>query len=155
MIPDLIRGLLSGKVVQIRNPESTRPWQHVLDPLIGYLRFVEQQSLMTKNAHLNFGPPVESITVKDATLILQRSLKPIGEIHIEYVQKHQKAMESKTLSLNSEQAKKILNWSPVIGSVEALEVTANWWINVLKNQLSTDQAILKDLRMYFERIYEK
>ena len=155
LIPDLIRGLLSGKVVQIRNPESTRPWQHVLDPLIGYLRFVEQQSLMTKNAHLNFGPPVESITVKDATLILQRSLKPIGEIHIEYVQKHQKAMESKTLSLNSEQAKKILNWSPVIGSVEALEVTANWWINVLKNQLSTDQAILKDLRMYFERIYEK
>jgi CDP-glucose 4,6-dehydratase len=147
--------LISGKVVEIRNPESTRPWQHVLDPLIGYLRFVEQQNITTKKAHLNFGPLTESITVKDATSILQRTLKPIGEIYIEYALNHQQAMESKTLSLNSEQAMRTLNWSPMIGSAEALEVTANWWINVLKNQLSADESIKKDLYLYFERINEK
>ena len=56
IIPDLVRGIISGKPVKIRNPRSTRPWQHVLDPLCGYVQSIEYSLSGGKTRQFNFGP---------------------------------------------------------------------------------------------------
>jgi CDP-glucose 4,6-dehydratase len=63
IIPDFVRGALSGRPVDIRNPESTRPWQHVLDPLVGYLLAIEELIFGKALEKLNFGPANSNISV--------------------------------------------------------------------------------------------
>jgi CDP-glucose 4,6-dehydratase len=155
LIPDLVRGLISGKVVEIRNPESTRPWQHVLDPLIGYLRSLEEQIDSKSQTHLNFGPNGEKFTVETATNCVQEILKTVGKLEVNFTRNTRNYLESENLSLDSDLASKTLNWSPFSSSEVALQMTANWWVKVLKNESSITEAIHEDLRYYLESKIEK
>ena len=56
LLPDLVRGFINKQDVEIRNPNSTRPWQHVLDPLIGYLEVLEAGIISKSHLNYNFGP---------------------------------------------------------------------------------------------------
>ena len=70
LLPDLIKGFITNSSVEIRNPNSTRPWQHVLDPLSGYLLALAKD---TKENTFNFSPNSESLSVKEVTKIAQQS----------------------------------------------------------------------------------
>ena len=155
LIPDLVRGLIFGNVVEIRNPKSTRPWQHVLDPLIGYLRLLEEQIDFKGEGHLNFGPNVQKITVETAALRIQGILRTVGPLEVRFSRDTENDLESRSLSLNSNLASKTLNWFPICPSEVALQMTANWWVKVLKNERNVSDAINDDLVYHLERIIEK
>ena len=83
LIPDVIRAVSLGNPIKIRNPLATRPWQHVLDPLIGYLKYMEH-GLETPNAEpsLNFGPLEPSLQVNAVLEIAKEYFR--DALRIEY-----------------------------------------------------------------------
>jgi len=145
IVPDLIRGFQTGERIRIRNPESTRPWQHVLDPLRGYLMAAEFALNHGEINAFNFGPDGDSLTVRQligkATLIWD---KEIPEILYE---EDNLNLESKTLQLDSSRSKKILNWRPIWSQEDAIKDTFVWWNKVLHRGISAEEACLQDIEM--------
>jgi len=129
LIPDLVRGVLDGRQTVIRNPKSTRPWQHVLDPLWGYVKLLESIYSGLQIASLNFGPGGSALSVERVVEIgktqwekievrLEPELDKVNEFHL---------MEAKELDLDVSQAKKMINWESIITQEEAIRATFNWW----------------------------
>ena len=134
LIPDMVRARMSSQVMQLRNPQSTRPWQHVLDPLFGYLSAIEYSLKNAKSEYIefNFGPRdgVE-MTVQD---VLNKALDlfPIKyELCTEGITTS--FHEAKYLQLDSELARKILGWESKITSTQAIIDTLTWWNEYLGN----------------------
>ena len=126
LIPDLIRSIFENKKLIIRNPESTRPWQHVLEPINGYLELAI--ALSKGNSKFqgawNFGPEKgDTKTVKD---LIDISKKFGFEFDIK-IEKNKSQKEAKYLSLDINKAKENLNWKPKLNSKEALYQTLNWY----------------------------
>ncbi len=133
IIPDCMRSWSKFKKVNIRNPKSTRPWQHVFDVLNGYITLAMS---LSKNKNLNgesfnFGPKIEK---KREVLNVVKEMKKIwvkGEYKIE---KKDKFKESKLLHLNSRKAKIKFNWFCKLNLKKAIELTANWYKNYYFNR---------------------
>lgn len=144
IIPDLVRGFRSGEPIRIRNPKSSRPWQHVLDPLRGYLMATEFALSEGGIDAFNFGPDGESLSVKqlidEATSIWDRSIP-----EIRYEEKDPN-LEAGTLQLDSSLSKKILNWKPVWSQEQAIRDTFSWWIDVIYNNISAEDACSRDIK---------
>jgi len=126
LIPDIARSLLSKKIFNVRNPKSLRPWQHVFDPLRGYI--ILCQNLYTDNSFSgawNFGPNSnKNYTVSDVVTYFKNffsSLEIMNDNH------SIKPYESTVLSLNSTKSKKYLNWEPFLDFHNSLELTAKWY----------------------------
>lgn len=129
LIPDVIKSSLEGNPVSIRSPKSVRPWQHVLEPLSGYL--IMGQKLIEKKKEFakayNFGPlEDEGITVEQ----VMDSLKKYWD-KIEYKIEIPKDMphEAGLLKLDCSLAKDEFNWSPVWTTEEGLKRTIEWYKN--------------------------
>tara|TARA_A100001388_G_scaffold275089_1_gene259929 strand:- start:550 stop:1632 length:1083 start_codon:yes stop_codon:yes gene_type:complete len=131
IVPDVIKSLMSSKKVHIRNPKSTRPWQHVLEPLLGYLFLAESLSLKGKNycESFNFGPNPSSN--KEVKLLVERifNIWP-GEYIIE--NNKEKPYESKLLNLNIDKSAELLNWFPKWDFNKTIDVTIDWYKNVFE-----------------------
>lgn len=125
LVPDLLRAAMEHQPVRLRNPRSIRPWQHVLDPLHGYLLFV--QSLLhdptTTPPALNFGPEDLHWTVEDVAHHLQMRLGGTG---VE-VETGTGPTEAPALLLDSTLAKRALGWRPRLTTEQALDWTADWY----------------------------
>lgn len=122
LIPDLIRASRSNVPALIRNKFSTRPWQHVLDPIFGYLQFIDHDVEET-NA-LNFGPSEPSLTVEQVLSTFSQHFD--SKLKYEYAEQSA-FQEAKNLELDSTLARRRLNWTPVWNQMEAVEKTATWW----------------------------
>jgi len=126
LVPDLVRAMAGGEVLEIRSPRATRPWQHVLDCLAGYLRL--GQRLLEGDALAaeawNFGPAACDNRTVEAVLQLMRShwpelrWKTSGDAH---------PHESTQLHLDSARARHSLGWEPVWGLEAAARETAIWY----------------------------
>lgn len=127
LIPDVIRNVFEGKDLEIRNPGSVRPWQHVLDPLFGYLAIAEK--LIDKGREFasawNFGPDNDEVVpVKSVLKILNNSL----EKKFEFKKSEGKnPHEANLLLLDSSKAKKDLQWLPKLKIERAVRFTADWY----------------------------
>ena len=142
LLPDLVKGFINEKDVEIRNPNSTRPWQHVLDPLHGYtLAVVRAFSGATQEA-FNFGPSENSMTVRDVVQIAAQSWPASSNIKFMDVESDAEAL---TLELDSTLALKELNWKPKWTQEEAIVSTINWWKNTSQACLSPLEACKIDL----------
>jgi CDP-glucose 4,6-dehydratase len=131
IIPDLIRGVMTGNPVIIRNPKSTRPWQHVLDPLAGYLMTLEKSLHEIHHFHFNFGPSKKSLTVAEVAQFASSAFK---DLKLKFLEKDtQEEVESKTLSLSSDLARNYLSWEPVWSQEESIVRTFQWWLDLLDN----------------------
>ena len=132
LIPDLVRSFSNGQPAPIRNPASSRPWQHVLDPLFGYLKAIEflLSSDYKEVLALNFGPDGESLSVDEVVEIARKNWpKPTS---IEHVDQHENSLyEAKSLGLNSRLAKDLLEWAPVWSQEVAVSRTVRWWAQTL------------------------
>ena len=128
IVPDVVRAVSLGKIPEIRNPEATRPWQHVLDCLDGYFTYVEALFSADKvlPSALNFGPQVNSpsITVGALTNALMRSMDRQA---IFYKSFEGGAHEMATLSINPSLASRSLNWEPRLTGDVILRLTAEWY----------------------------
>ena len=132
LIPDLVRSFQSGNPVVIRNPHSTRPWQHVLDPLTGYLQAIEKALLKKKDDAFNFGPRETSLAVVDVVDVFKKRWK---NLNISYSQELGTNYESKLLELDSDHAAEALNWNPVYDQYLSIQKTIDWWeSNLLLNK---------------------
>jgi CDP-glucose 4,6-dehydratase len=127
LIPDCVRALQAGKEVVIRNPSAVRPWQHVLEPLSGYLllgtKIREKREAFATS--WNFGPcQKDGITVEE---IVKRVIAQwrTGNYQIAPYKKGPK--EAHTLKLNCDKASKLLGWNPVFSTEKALSETVAWY----------------------------
>ena len=132
LLPDAVRCLSQNEKIPVRNPKSIRPWQHVLDPIHGYLRLAQaihlsppgsEDSLMLCSA-FNFGPNDESEkTVEELILEVLKHWDGIWED----VSKPNDLHEAELLRLNVNKAASHLNWRPVWNFQEAIRHTIHWY----------------------------
>lgn len=128
LVPDCMRAWSKEGVVKIRNPKSTRPWQHVLEPISGYLVLAKELA-HSGSAHgeaFNFGPsPSQNQTVIDVILEMQNywgnvrwqdKSHPDEDIH-----------EAGLLKLNCDKAQSVLGWKPTLEFKETIEFTVDWY----------------------------
>ncbi len=127
LVPDCIRALEEGKEIQVRNPEAVRPWQHVLEPLGGYLLLASKldQEPSTFSGPWNFGPDGSQI-VKVGQLV-KRIVDHWGQGSWRDVSKPDEPHESKLLSLDIAKAKHQLGWAPELSIERAIEMTVEWY----------------------------
>lgn len=139
LLPDLIKGFISNSCIEIRNPKSTRPWQHALDPLSGYLLALATD---TKEKAFNFSPNSKSLRVEEVTKIAQNAWGSQSQVEFGNIED---TLETKSLSLKAIKAKKKLKWHSVWTQEESVVSTVEWWKNVTKKSLSPSEACIKDI----------
>jgi CDP-glucose 4,6-dehydratase len=125
LIPDFLRALDAGEALQIRSPNAIRPWQHVLEPLLGYLLLAER--LVTQGADYadawNFGP--EESDTKPVSWIVKRLCEEFSDSRWK-VEGETQPYEASLLKLDSSKAKSKLGWRPRWSLETALEKTVEW-----------------------------
>jgi CDP-glucose 4,6-dehydratase len=126
LIPDLVRALGDKTPAEIRNPQAVRPWQHVLDPLAGYLAYAERLAGGGDlPPALNFGPPAEnSRTVADT---LTQFLSHFPDHPGYRAAAANGAHEATLLRLDSALAQQRLGWRPRLNFADAVDWTAGWY----------------------------
>ena len=148
IIPDLIRGVIKRYPVEIRNPHSTRPWQYVLDVLHGYLLAIEGLLSGKNISSLNFGPEKANFEVQR---IAEKAIEFFPDLTCEYNLEPQiMGTEAKSLSLESEDARSLLNWRPQLQSEIAIEETFNWWKQVIEDSKNVEEITKFQVKKYFE-----
>jgi len=146
IVPDAMRALSRGEMIGVRNPGATRPWQHVLEPLGGYLRLAENLSSSAELASaFNFGPQLEAN-------------RPVHEL-VEEALRHWPGQwqdqsdpsaphEASLLNLVIDKAHHQLGWAPRWDFATTVERTVNWYRRVQEDQASAIECCLDDLAFY-------
>jgi CDP-glucose 4,6-dehydratase len=147
LIPDVARSAVSGKPVEIRSPDATRPWQHVLECLSGYLllgqRLIEGDRPCAEA--WNFGPDREgNRPVKEVLAALKTSWPAVEWKTSDQKQPH----EARLLQLDSDKARQELAWKPVWTFQEGVEATATWY----RAWLDRSDLISRDQLQYYIRL---
>ena len=127
IIPDIIRSLKNEEVIHVRNPGAIRPWQHVLEPLSGYLLagMLVDADVDTFSGAYNFGPQFDDhLPVKEIVLI---ALENWGGGNWKDVSDESQPHEAGLLQLDISKAKAQLDWEPKLGSEEAIRWTIDWY----------------------------
>ena len=127
IIPDIIRSLQNNQPVGIRNPASIRPWQHVLEPLAGYLLLgaMAKQNPRAYGKAFNFGPyPDDHLSVRELAEI---AIQSWGSGSWKDVSDQKQPHEAAILQLSIEQAIKELNWVPRLRAKQAVEWSIQWY----------------------------
>ncbi|HYI93737.1 MAG TPA: CDP-glucose 4,6-dehydratase [Bryobacteraceae bacterium] len=126
LIPDCMRSLLKGEPIVIRRPQAIRPWQHVLEPLAGYLQYAqglfEQRDLPPA---LNFGP--READVQPVGQVVEKLVELWGGHARVELQKDSGPHEAGLLTLDSTLARHKLPWQPRLRLKEALSYTVEWY----------------------------
>ena len=130
LIPDLVRSISSGTTLEVRSPNATRPWQHVLEALSGYL-CLGQKLIEGKNEFAqawNFGPEADgNRTVVEVLSVLSQLKVLHSALDWRVVDKSKIQHEENLLHLDSTKARQRLGWQPVWSFDESVRVTAEWY----------------------------
>jgi CDP-glucose 4,6-dehydratase len=133
LMPDLVRSFKSGTPAILRNPDAVRPWQHVIDPLFGYIALVSAllKNQRTSNSY-NFGPSIDSrYTVRQlADFACREWGSGASWVHRK---SNEELQESKLLCLDSSQASRELDWKVKLDAHNAVRWTIEWERANLKN----------------------
>lgn len=146
LIPDLVRAVQAGTPLEIRSPQATRPWQHVLECLSGYL-LLGQRLLEERRAFAeawNFGPvPEDNRTVAEVLTALQRFWPELAWNVSAAPQPH----EANLLYLDCAKSRSSLQWAPVWSLEEGIAMTADWYC---KHHATGDASTSDQLQHYLE-----
>ena len=149
LIPDCIRSLSKNKEIVLRNPNFSRPWQLVLEPLKGYLILAEKQfkKPLKYSGAWNFGTETKaSVSVRT---IVEYMIKFWGKGVIKIFNKN-KFHEQQNLQIDSSKAKKLLNWKTSYSTKKAVEVTTDWYLKVLKNKINPRDITNQQIKEYMK-----
>jgi len=150
LIPDIIKSIKYSNNIFLRNPNSIRPWQHVLEPTYGYLLigfYLMKNKLSNKTVpHWNFGPTIKNcVSVRK---ICNKFLSIWGAKKKKIVIKKEKNFkEGNILFLNINKAKKELNWKPRLNLRESIKMTVDLYKAILKNR-KIDKIINNQIKYY-------
>lgn len=151
IIPDCVLAINQNKSIELRNPHATRPWQHVLEPLSGYL-------LLAKNLYLeghkyadcfNFGP------YEDNILQVQELVKQIIDIYQKgsiSIKPQDNLPEAELLALNIDKAKSVLGWIPTYDTTLAIKETIDWYKYYYEQKDNLLDYTLAQIENYEEKI---
>ena len=149
IIPDIVRSLKEALPIEVRNPNAVRPWQHVLEPLSGYLLLGKLLDSDVKySGAYNFGPlPDDHLPVKELVEIALKCWG--GAVKPGWVDRSDKSQphEAGLLKLSVEKAKKLLNWNPKLNSTKAIEWTINWYKQEPRNCFDFTIQQIKDYQL--------
>ena len=151
LVPDIVRALHKGEEIVLRNPAAVRPWQHVLEPLggyllLGYLASVRYADL--SNAY-NFGPnPEDTLTVEQMTA-LATDIWGIGKYRVE--QNLSAPHEAGLLKLDISLAKAELGWKPAMNAREALELTLQWYKTYYQDKGFISDLTEQQIQYFFSK----
>ncbi len=147
LLPDAARSAAASVPLVVRNPGSVRPWQHVLDPLSGYLLFCEKLERERNVSALNFGP--DSGEARSVGEVVNLFSKAWGNDTTQTVGAgSQEKKEALLLSVDSTRAKEFLDWSPRWKVDEAVTRTASWYRQYSDKKDPTD-LVNNDLDAFF------
>lgn len=132
LIPDIFKALKKNKPVFIRHPKAIRPWQHVLEPLSGYLNLAQKLFTFGKNyaEAWNFGP--QHNDAKPVEWIVENIIEQWGGNNSWKKEINKQPYEAKILKLDITKANNLLNWKPKLTLSQALDLTVGWhksWLN--------------------------
>ncbi len=151
LIPDCIRGINEGIDIEIRNPVAVRPWQHVLEPLSGYLLL--GQKLLDEGKQyadgFNFGPN------EDSVLTVAEVAKKVTEFYGKgnvVVGEKSPLHEAGLLMLNIEKAEKILGWTPAYNADKAIKETVEWYKHFYEKDTDMYEYTIEQIKNYEESI---
>jgi CDP-glucose 4,6-dehydratase len=131
IIPDCIRAIESGEPIRLRNPFATRPWQHVLEPVSGYLLLAARlfEEPQRWSGSWNFGPSTDEVrTVQNVAEVI---ISHLGKGRIEIVESKTQLHEARLLQLNCDKAHQLLGWYPRWHAEQTLEATALWYKTIM------------------------
>lgn len=149
LIPDCIKSLENGEIIKIRNPYSVRPWQHVLEPLGGYLwlgyKMMNEPGKF--NEAWNFGPEVNmTAPVKE---VVEKLVKIYGKGAWEDISDKNKHYEAGLLKLDITKARQKLKWEPLLDFTKTLNLTVEWYKNYRKQ--NARQICEQQIEMYMQQ----
>jgi CDP-glucose 4,6-dehydratase len=146
LIPDIVRSLMENQPVIIRNPNAIRPWQHVLEPILGYLMlgmYLEKQPIDFAQAY-NFGPQSEDALSVEKMLQLAIAAWGSGQYQID--QEANQPHEAGLLKLDITKVKSDLKWVPKVNAQKTVQFTIDWYRAFVSNNYEmnnyTEQQIL-------------
>ncbi len=150
IIPDLVRGIVNEEKVKIRNPDSIRPWQHVLEPISGMLLLAERMHNDIKfSGAWNFGPEQNNgIRVKE---LVERFISIWGSGSY-YIDEMRSFNEANYLQLDISKAKRKLNWTPRYSFSVALNETVDWYREYYRNPDNMDKKTREQIEKYFSNL---
>ncbi|HEY9177619.1 MAG TPA: CDP-glucose 4,6-dehydratase [Flavipsychrobacter sp.] len=146
IIPDIVRALEFDQPVNLRNPNSIRPWQHVLEPLGAYLYLGAKMSEQPEaySTAFNFGPNEEDmLTVEVLTNIF---IQQFGRGTYNVLQQEGAPHEAKLLLLDSNKAKKAIGWEPKLDARTAIRWTADWYAD---REHTAQEKCMTQIKEYF------
>ena len=126
IVPDCIRSCVKNKKLILRHPNATRPWQHVLEALCGYLLLAQNLSAnkLLNGEAFNFGPNYKnSISVISLIKKIKKKWPTLKWI----IKKNPQQFESRLLKLNSKKAKKNIGWKCILTADETIDYVINWY----------------------------
>ena len=153
LIPDCMRSWLKNKIVKIRNPNSTRPWQHVLEVIFGYLTLAINLKSFNKlhGESFNFGPKDHNYKVSE---VLNEIKKIWPSIRWKY-DKNIKFKENQLLNLNSKKAYRTLKWKQTLTFKEQIRMVVNWYKFFNKDKKRIYYKSLEQINYYRDKVFKK
>jgi CDP-glucose 4,6-dehydratase len=153
IVADCMRAWRAGNPVYIRSPRATRPWQHVLEPLSGYLAL---GAALAKEGTVNFGPkPEQTATVAELISRLtavwgyeqpSEAYKIVNEVPFH---------EATLLKLNIDKAMLLLQWQPTLSATECIAFTGKWYKDVIKDGAGADRITKDQINEYMSLAKER
>ena len=152
LLPDVFRSIVFGDELQIRNPNSVRPWQHVLEPLYGYMLLAEKLYEGKRECAdaWNFGPEDQDTrSVGDVLFEIENLWN--GDVKWD-LNAEKDSHETTLLRLDNTKAKKVLNWKPGLNLTSATALTVEWYqgfmeqsdlVELTKKQVTLYQKLIK------------
>ena len=135
IVPDCIRALEAGKDIEIRSPRSIRPWEHVLEPLSGYL-LLGQKMMEDPTKYCegwNFGPNLDAIV--NVWEVAKKIVKNYGKGNLKDISDPNALHEAKLLLLDITKSRFELGWKPTLTIDESVELTAEWYKRYLNEDV--------------------
>ena len=149
LIPDIIKAAQDNSPLIIRNLKAIRPWQHVLEPLFGYL-MLGVGLFNNPNKYIgswNFGPDNDDVKSVEDIINIGKKLEVVGVAIYEKLA----FAEANNLFLNIDKAKSKLNFKPVWNSDKAVKITFEWYKKYYENTIARNKLMESDLKRYLNK----
>ena len=149
IVPDIVRAYSNNHLLKIRNPNSIRPWQHVLESVYGYLCLAEKLTVsddLIYQTAFNFGPdPSDKLSVSDLVSIASKTWNIKFQLDAQTTSK----LEANSLLIDSNKANELLNWRSVWNSTQAITQTLNWY-HAFYQKVNTIHLIEGQIKNYLK-----